>query len=763
MKHLRLAGALLPALACVLVLCACTRDPNVRKQNYYKAAVRYFDKGKYDAAVVELRNAIQIDSQYADAHYEMAQCDLKIGLFPQAYQELNRTVTLKPQYWKAQTDLGNLLLAAGKRDEAGQKAKLVLASEPNNADALALLANVEASESHPDQALADMTKSLTIAPTAPRYLNRALIEEHAQQLAEAEQDYRKAIALDPKSTQALLTLEAFYARQGRFADAEAQALRAVGLTPKDPLPRAALVKLYLAEGEKDKAEQAAKDAKQATQGNPEGYRMLGEFYLSTSQMDEAVAEYASLHNDHPKDLAVGNAYTDLLISRKDLSTASKVNTQTLQASPGDVEAIILKGRIQTLQGRVNDAVLTLQSALKTQPDNPALHYFLGVAYNEAGKQDLAEGEWRKTLQLRPQAVEAQEALAALELSRRDFASLSTSAEALIKLLPASAVGYVYRAVAEQSQGNPKAAEGDLNKAIEVAPKNPLGYTTLGELETAQKRFPEAEREFQRALQVDPNSITAVRDLVREYLAESRPADALAYIRSQLAKAPDNVNYNLLLGELLAGQKDYPGAEAALSKAVGLTKDDRGMAAELTLLAQAQTAQGANDRAIATYQRAIQANPRDVRLYVEVGVLYERQGNWQQAQSLYQKALQVQPDYAPAANNLAYEMLEHGGNLDVALSLAQTARQGLPDNPGVADTLAVAYYKKGNYSMAVQLLQEALQKAPNDPDLSYHVALAYQKMNDKPRAAESLQRVFKLDPNYGKAHDIPPDLLALARS
>ncbi len=752
---------LVPALACAAwVLSGCSRDPNVRKQNYYNTAVRYFEKGKYESAVIELRNAIKIDPRYTDAHYEMAQCDLKLGLFQQAYGELSNTVQLNPEHWKAQIDLGNLLLAAGRRDEAGQKAQLVLAKDPGNADALALQANVEESEGHQDQALADIRKSAEIAPSAPKYLNRALLEEHAKQVAEAEQDYKHAITIDPKSMQPVLALEGFYMRQRRPADAELQVRHALELAPKNPAPWSALIGVYLAQGERDKAEQAAKDAKQAMKSNPQGYPMLGEFYLATGQADKAVAEYASLYKDHSKDLNVGNAYTRLLISRNDFGGALKVNAQVLDESPADVEAIIQKGQILTRQGRTDEAVLTLQSALKTQPDNPTLHYFLGLAYSQAGKPDDAEPELRKAVQLRPQAIEAQEALASLELNKREFADLRDSAETLIKLLPSSALGYSYHAVVEESEQDLKAAEADLNKAIEVAPKDPLGYTGLGELKTAEKQFPEAEKEFQRALQADPNNIEAVRDLAKEYVVEKRPADALAFVKDRIAQAPDNANYNLLLGELLAGQKDYQGAETALVKAADLSKNN---SAVLYLLGQVQAAEGAKDRAIATYHRTIQANPRDIQAYVSLGVLYEGQGDWQQAQQLYQKALALEPGNPVAANDLAYLMLQNGGNLDVALSLAQTARQAMPDNPGVADTLAVAYYKKQNYSLAINLFQEALKKAPDTPDFNYHIALAYQKANDKTRAAAYFQRVLKLDPNYGKAHEIPPDLLALGKS
>ena len=72
------------------------------------------------------------------------------------------------------------------------------------------------------------------------------------------------------------------------------------------------------------------------------------------------------------------------------------------------------------------------------------------------------------------------------------------------------------------------------------------------------------------------------------------------------------------------------------------------------------------------------------------------------------------------------MLEHQESSDVALSLAQIARQKMPDSPSAADTLAWAYYQKGLYGYAADLLQEALRNSPENPTYHYHIGMVYQK-------------------------------------
>src|ERR1700732_1778416 len=101
------------ALALALVA-GCSRDPQVRKKQFLDKGVSYFDKGNCDAAVIECENAIQIDSAYAAAHYELSRCLAKKGDWTRAFQELSRSVQLEPNNFRAQLDLADLYLA-GRR------------------------------------------------------------------------------------------------------------------------------------------------------------------------------------------------------------------------------------------------------------------------------------------------------------------------------------------------------------------------------------------------------------------------------------------------------------------------------------------------------------------------------------------------------------------------------------------------------------------------------------------------------------------------
>src|ERR1700740_26697 len=116
---------------CALVLLTasgsgCSRDPNVRKHKFYEQGGRDFEKGKYPEGAISFSRALQVDPRFAEAHYKLAQCQLREGSWPSAFRELQRTIELQPENWQAQVDLGQLLLAAGKRQDAKDRAMLVL-------------------------------------------------------------------------------------------------------------------------------------------------------------------------------------------------------------------------------------------------------------------------------------------------------------------------------------------------------------------------------------------------------------------------------------------------------------------------------------------------------------------------------------------------------------------------------------------------------------------------------------------------------------
>ncbi len=735
----------------IFLLAGCTHDPRVLKREYLDKGTAYFAKGKYAEAAIEYQNAIQIDPKFAQAHYRLAQCYLRQGNWSGAYQEYSRTLEIAPGNLDAQLDFSRLLLAARKFPDARDHAETVLKSDPQNAEAQILVANADADEGDLSKAIAEAQIAVQMDPNrSASYLNLALLQEKNQDAPAAEQSFQKALALDPKSTAATLALGHFYQSQKRWPDAEKQFQAAIALDPASPLPRASLAGLYINEGHKDMAEQVLRDAKTALKDDPAGYRMLGEFYLNQGEFEKAAAEFASLQAEHPKDLAVTKTYIQLLIFQNNLDQAAKLNDAILKGSPTDPDSLILRGEILTREGKASDAVPILESAAKAAPDNPLAHYYLGVAYAATSNLSQAQTEWLQAAQLNPGMAEPERALATLASRKGNINLLADSSGLLIKIEPLAAEGYIFHAQALFAKGDQPGAEADLRKAMAVAPQDAAPYARMAELRILQKKPDEAEKFYAQALLLNPSASDALAGLINIDLGRKMPAQALRLVQDQISRVPGNSSFYLLLGQVELANQDAPKAEVAFQKAIDLDKNNGDAA---LLLGNVLVSRGAVDQAIATYQSALAANPGDVRIDVSLAGLLEKRDQWQAAEDLYKKALQVQPNYALAANNLAFLMLEHGGDVNVALSLAQTGRRGLPNLPASADTLGWAYYHQGAYDAAIDALQQAVNADPKDATYHYHLGMAYEKAHNLPLAKKQFEATLQISPDYSQASEI----------
>jgi cellulose synthase operon protein C len=761
--HRSLVFRLLLACSLLAALAGCTRDPNVRKQKYFDSGEKYFAEGKYREAAIQYSNAIQIDSRFAQAHYQLSQAYLKIGDTNRAFQELNRTVELAPDNYKARTDLSNLLVTVRNPDgspvqdtlkQAKTQLDVLRDKLPNSPDTHEAWANYYSAQNQLGQAITEMQQAISLDPNrSESYLLLALLQLRAGLADQAEVNFKKATEVDPKAMNAQLALGGFYQSRNRLPEAEQQFRHAIEVDPKNPGPRAALVRLLMQEGKKSETEALLQQTKKDLPDNSEGYRMLGDFYFATGNTDKALAEYASLYSDHPKDPQVKRNYIQLLILKNHLEEAAKLNNEVLKSNAHDTDALIYQGQIQLRKNETAGAIDSLQNALRNDPNNAVAHYQLGLAYQQQPDLARAESEWREAVRIRPDLTDAQRALAGLELQRGDVDGLLATAQQIINAQPYSPDGFLLKGVAEIAGQNYSDAQQDAQQAMQRAPQSPAPYVELGNIQLAQKHHPEAEKFYQQALDKDPSSAEGLSGLMNTYFAQKEYDKAIAAAHVQIAKSPNTSNFYDLLGTaLFNGKKDLPGAEAALRKAVDLDKNNTDA---LEKLGKVQVQEGNVDQAIALYQQSIKDNPREVGFYILTGELYESKQNWDQAKSMYQQALNIQPDHPLASNNLAYVILETGGNVDVALAMAQTARRGMPDSPNAADTLGWAYYQKGIYQSAISQFQEALHLGekrgePDDAVIHYHLGMAYQKANQLTLARQQLEKAVKLSPNNADA-------------
>lgn len=746
-KRFRLTAATLIATC---ALSGCKHDPNLQKQKYLESGKRYEKEGKYREATIQLSNALKVDHNFAPAHYELAKTYLQLGSMIAAYQELQRTVSLDPGNLQARLDLGNMLLAGGLPDKAKEQARAVLAAQPNNPDADALLAHVAQKQGDNTQALALIQQAVNLDPKRSSFHTSLGVLQATTPGSDksGEGELQEAIALNAKDASARIAFAELLAKKGDLSGAEQQMQAAVQANPQDLQARALLAALYLKENNQGKAEQTLIQATRDMPDKDQPAALLLSFYGHNNQLTQAETTFADLHGSLPKSAPIATEYARTLLMQGKYDQARGVLKDVDKTSSGKPEVERLDADLLMHDGKPNDALTLLQKAVSGAPDDVRLRLMLAQVASGLGKPAVAETNLREAARLDPRNLEAARGLAAIAFSHADFGQLNQLATQTITLHPEAPDGYLWRGAAEAKQQQLSDADNDFQTALKKDPNNATATLDLGELRLAQKRTAEGRALLEQTLARNPNQLLALNLLVSADLQEKQPEKAMALVQAQIARSPNNPALYADFGALQLQQKDLPGAQASAQKALAINK---GFEPALQVYAQSQLAQGNTDGAISTWQQWFTDHPDDARAAMLLGTLEETKGDLGKAIDYDKKALQLDPAQAAAANNLAYLMVETNQNSDVALSYAETARRLMPNSPDTADTLAWVYYHKGTYSLARDLLTDAVKAEPNNAAIHYHLGMTYSRLGNKTDASAELKRATELgsDTQTGK--------------
>jgi tetratricopeptide (TPR) repeat protein len=90
-----------------------------------------------------------------------------------------------------------------------------------------------------------------------------------------------------------------------------------------------------------------------------------------------------------------------------------------------------------------------------------------------------------------------------------------------------------------------------------------------------------------------------------------------------------------------------------------------------------------------------------------------------------------------------------------------AKEQLPKNPSVMDTLGWIYYLKGTYLSAIAEFQDSLELSPDNAEVNYHLGMAYYKSGQNAKAKDYLKKALDLKAGFSGAEEARSALKELA--
>ena len=160
--------------------------------------------------------------------------------------------------------------------------------------------------------------------------------------------------------------------------------------------------------------------------------------------------------------------------------------------------------------------------------------------------DKAAGEFKATLDARPDSWASHYNLGSFYLSQRDYRQAAAFYETAIRLQPRVIQPYVNISFAYNALGLNDKAEQSLRKACELEPKSLEANLNLGLLLGEMGHFEEAGSHLQKAAELDPESAVAVYNLGVINAKSGRMNPAIDYLRRAYGLQPENPQYGYSL-------------------------------------------------------------------------------------------------------------------------------------------------------------------------------------------------------------------------
>ncbi len=746
----------------IFLSAGCKGDLADRAQKHLRNGQAFAKQGKSAEAIIEYRRAIQNNPQLVAAHLELAKLFLDRKEYLSAAREFRAVLKWDAANQEARIQLADLKFKARYFAEAKKDAEEFLRTYPEDPRALMILA--ESAHGLKDARLARSTVEglLKVEATNSRgwYL-LAILQLQAGELAQGERSLRQAIQHKTDWMVPVVALASLLVQQKAVAQGEEVLRQALATNPSSLDAHYLMASFFWQQQRLSEAEEVFRKIKSLGENDPEYRGALALFYALSGKWEQAEQEYRDIIGKHGDDVPNRQRLAGLYMGQGRTAEAETLLEGILKQNSSDARTLLIRGQLHLQQGRIEESLQDLLRAVQADPRWPLGRYHLAGAYLRQGYLKLAEDQLRNALEIAPNFTEARVLLAQLELDSGKAEKALAEFDRAVARRPASVVPYVMRSMALARQGNYSEAEKDLLPLLEEFPlpsAQVLTYRALAWVKFHQRRPIEARRFAHRALALEPLSRDALFLLGLTYFAEKRAASGLVEVEAHVRAHPHWNAGPDVLGHLMGLAGRYDDAVKQLEKAIEMNPK-----ATSTWMALSEIAvrQGKMDLAKDTLSKLAAQQPRFALAHVRLGQLAEFRKDWGSAVAHYQKALGIDPRDAVAKNNLAWVYAEQGGNIDVALRLAQEAKEARPDDPMISDTLGWIYVKKQSFGNAIQLFRQSVEKNPQKALYHYHLGVAYYRAGKKVEAKQSLQMALKLQRDIAGSQEAKEILGALS--
>lgn len=681
-----------------------------KSEKFLREAEEFLKKGDGNAAVIQLKNALQSDPGNVTARQRLGELYLRVGNGPSAEKEFRAAIRRGANDTKIKILLARAYLLQGKNKEALEEVAGDITDEESRPDALivrgqALLALRQFDEAR--TALTDADKMRPEDVRAKIGLAQSYVSQNKIKEGEAEID--EALRRKPKSVEALVlkgelrrlnkdldgAVKQFdtavqvndknlLARLGRAAslidlgrdqDAQADLDTVFRRVPKHPL--ASYLQALILAKKKDyaAAQETLQQAGRFLDNHMPSIFLRGAISYALNQYEQAVSNLERYTQAVPANTRARKLLGATLVRKREAARAITVLEPLVTEETKDAQLLTLLGSAYMQIGKFNEGTAYFSRASEAAPDVASIRMQQALGNLAQGQADAAVGQLENAINLDPEARQASVLLALVKLRKRDFDGALEAAKRLQVQMKDNPLAENLIGAAYLGKGDRKAARETFESALKKKADFHPARMNLAQLDLQDKKIDEAKKHYETIIDQDSKHMGAMLAMANISAQENDRPAVISWLKRAGEANPKSLTPSLRLIQFYSGNREF---EKAVAVARGLSNTQPDNPRVLEALGRAQTASGDPIAAVQTYKRLASLNPKSAAVLGLVAGAQITAKDPESARITLKDAIALDEKYLPAKIALV-ELESSEKNFDEALRLAEELKTEQPDS------------------------------------------------------------------------------------
>jgi tetratricopeptide (TPR) repeat protein len=653
---------------------------------YHKLGKVYLAEGAYPAAVTVLESAADRPGA-PDVLVDLAIAYFRVGQYRKALEPLDGALARDPRNVAARHMAGKSRFMLGEFVEAADALEAALKLAPRDYDVAYTLGLAYLKQKQLPKARAVFDRM--VAQLGNRAALRVLVGRAYREtgfLAEAIDEFKRAVALDPKFPRVHYYLGLTYLLKDgpeRIPDAAREFEIELASHPDEFFANYYLGVLSVIDRKWDVAIPYLEKASRAKPDDPDPYFHLGQAYQGLERHEQAVEalrKSVALTSDiSHNEFQVGTAHYRLGQSlvrlgrtdegEKELKVSAEIKSKSLKHDERRAEAYLSGETLEAQQAKLSESLS-------------------GEGFESAKAPDARAGE-------------------ALRRDAIYYAKVVAAAHNNIGLLRAERQDY--RVAAEQFE-----------QAAKWNPQHEGLSFNLGLARFKAEQYEAAVQPLESELKARPDNLAARRLLGMSCFMTKDYARASALLAEVLAVRPDDPALLYPLALALAKQGKLEESDRLVQRMVAVA----GNTPQLhILLGQAYSQQGDADRALEELRAALALDEKVPLARFYIGMIHLKAGRFDDAAREFEGELALTPKDMEVRYHLGYAWLV-GGHVERGIRTLREVVAAMPDFADPRYELGKALLQQGDVDGAVEHLEIAAKLDPAKPHVHYQLGRAY---------------------------------------